>query len=232
MTERGLFRSIRAALLSAVAILTISACGGEAPAPSSSTEAVPEASAAAASRSFTEGDYYRVLENPVQGDRAEPFIVEYFWVGCPACQRFEPIIQGVKQAFPETPVVRRHAVFNERWALDARIYHATSEVAGRDVGTEMLAFYQSQAPDLPDFADLSVFFQQQGLDEEAIFDIADTAEIVSTMEQTFNEMQSNEIPGVPAIVVNGRYLVKNPLPEDMRTQEDYNQLIEHLLSLD
>ncbi|EGN75537.1 DSBA-like thioredoxin [Idiomarina sp. A28L] len=232
MTERGLFRTVRAALIAGVAIFAISACGGEAPAPSSTTESVPAAGAVAESRTFAEGDYFRVLENPVQTDRTEPFIVEYFWAGCPACQRFEPIIQGVKQAFPEAPVVRLHAVFNQRWALDARIYHAASEIAGRDVGTEMLGFYQSHAPDLPDFADLSVFFQQQGLDEEAVFDLADSPSVVSIMEQTFNEMQSNEIPGVPAVVVNGRYLVKNPLPEDIQNQEDYNQLIDYLLSLD
>lgn len=232
MTERGLFQTVRAAAIASLAVFTLVACGGEAPAPSSTTESVPAAGAAAESRTFAEGDYYRVLENPVQTDRSEPFIVEYFWAGCPACQRFEPIVQGVKQAFPDAPVVRRHAVFNQRWALDARIYHAASEVAGRDVGTEMLAFYQSQAPDLPDFADLSAFFQQQGIDEEAVFDLADGASVVSIMEQTFTEMQDNDIPGVPAIVVNGRYLVKNPLPEDIQTQEDYNQLIEHLLSLD
>ncbi|RUO36927.1 hypothetical protein CWE13_08770 [Aliidiomarina shirensis] len=231
MTERGLFHTVRTALLAGVAIFAISACGGEAPAPNNTTEG-SGANATAESRTFAEGDYFRVLENPVQTDRSEPFIVEYFWAGCPACQRFEPIVLGVKEAFPETPVVRRHAVFNERWALDARIYHAASEVAGRDVGTEMLAFYQSQAPDLPDFSDLSAFFQQQGLDEEAIFELADSPSIVGIMEQTFNEMQSNEIPGVPSVVVNGRYLVKNPLPEDIQNQDDYNQLIDYLLSLD
>lgn len=210
--------------LAAGAALLLTACG-QAP------NEEQTASSGESNRTYAEGTYYRVLSSPVQQDQPEPFIVEYLWVGCPACQRFEPVMQGVKAEFPAVNVIRRHGVFNQRWALDARFYHAASEIAGRDIGTAMLAFYQAQAPELPDFNDISVFLRQQGLDEEAVFDKADSPEIVAIMEQTLAEMQENQIPGVPAVVVNGRYLVANPLPEDIVTLEDYTQLIAYLLSL-
>lgn len=234
MTNRGWLTTFRTAFIAGAAMLALAACS-EAPVENASTSGQAnngQINGEQANRVYAEGTYYRVLEHPVQQEQQEPYLVEYLWVGCPACQRFEPIMQGFKEANPNVSVVRRHGVFNQRWALDARMFHAASMVADRDVAVEMLAFYQAQAPELPDFSDISTFLRQQGIDEEAVFDLADGADVEAVMQQTLAEMRSNEIPGVPAVVVNGRYLVKNPLPDDINTQQDYNQLIEYLLSLD
>lgn len=234
MRNRGWLTIFRTAFIVGAAVLALAACS-EAPVENAGTSGQAnngQVNGEQANRVYAEGTYYRVLEHPVQQEQQEPYLVEYLWVGCPACQRFEPIMQGFKEANPNVPIVRRHGVFNQRWALDARMFHAANIVAERDVAVEMLAFYQAQSPELPDFSDLSTFLRQQGLDEQAVFDLADSNEVEAIMEQTLSEMRANNIPGVPAVVVNGRYLVKNPLPDDINTQQDYNQLIEYLLSLD
>ncbi|MCH8500709.1 MAG: DsbA family protein [Aliidiomarina sp.] len=205
--------------------LFLAACS-EAPVPSAESPATGSVAPA-----YAEGTYYRVLAEPVQQDQQEPFIVEYLWVGCPACQNFESIMQGVKAALPDVTVVRRHGAFNQRWAFDGALFHAIQSLTDRDIATEMLAFYASQNNQLPDLDQLTGFMARLGLDPNDVFAQADSDEVEQILRQTLSEMSTNEIQGVPAVVVNGRYLLASPLPNDIRTQDDYNALIEYLLSL-
>jgi len=220
-----LIRNLSKLTFIALAALFLAACS-DAPAPSGESPATGSAAPA-----YAEGAYYRVLAEPVQQDQQEPFIVEYLWVGCPACQNFESIMQGVKSAMPDVNVVRRHGAFNQRWAFDGALFHAIQSLTERDIATEMLAFYASQNNQLPDLDQLTGFMARLGLDPNEVFELADSDDIEQILRQTLTEMSSNEIQGVPAVVVNGRYLLASPLPNDIRTQEDYNTLIEYLLSL-
>lgn len=218
------FNQLKQWLVATAAILLLAACS-DAPKP-------PETAVAeSAAMSYSEGSHYRVLAEPVQQDQQEPFIVEYLWVGCPACQRFEPIMQGFKDAHPDVTIVRRHGAFNQRWAFDGALFHAIQDLTERDIATEMLAFYASQNNQLPDLDQLTGFMSRLGLEPNEVFAKADSDEIESILRQTLTEMSNNDINGVPSVVVNGRYLLATPMPSDIRTQEDLNGLISYLLSL-
>ena len=57
-------------------------------------------------------------------------VVEFFWYGCPACFKLEPLLEAwVPKLQPDTVFRRIPAVFNDRWALDAAIYY-TFEAMG------------------------------------------------------------------------------------------------------
>lgn len=218
------FNSLKKWLFVTVSMFVLAACS-DAPAP-------PETPATdTAAVSYSEGSHYRVLAEPVQQDQQEPFIVEYLWVGCPACQRFEPVMQGFKDANPDVAIVRRHGAFNQRWAFDGALFHAIQELTERDIATEMLAFYASQNNQLPDLDQLTGFISRLGLDPNDVFAKADSDDIEQILRQTLTEMSSNEINGVPSVVINGRYLLATPMPSDIRSQDDLNDLITHLLSL-
>lgn len=201
-------------------LLLLSACS-EAPTPELSGET-----------RFAAGTHYSVLEYPVQQGNSAPFLVEYIWVGCPSCQRFEPIMQAFKHQHPDVAVVRKHGALSERWVADGSIFHALERVAGRDIAPEMLAFYASKIPSLPDAEDLAGFIESLGLTPEDVFNEASSIEVARTLEANFNDMLRNNIRGVPSVVVNGRYLLANPLPADITTNEDLFALINELLSRD
>ncbi|WP_194757511.1 thiol:disulfide interchange protein DsbA/DsbL [Aliidiomarina indica] len=181
---------------------------------------------------FQAGAHYRVLEFPVHQDRNEPFIVEYLWVGCPYCQQFEPILQGFKAENPEVTFVRRHGSLTNRWIVDGRIFHAIDLLADHDMTPAILEFYASKAPNLPGGEDLAQFVEEQGLDADEVFAKADSDEVNAIMADNLTDMDQNGMRGVPAIVVNGRYLVSNSLPENIATSDDYYALLNYLLSLD
>ncbi|RUO32730.1 DsbA family protein [Aliidiomarina sanyensis] len=211
---------LSAAVLAAVTVFFISACS-EAPDPEASGNG-----------GFVTGKHYLVLDYPVQQGNTEPFLVEYLWVGCPYCQRIEPILQAYKDQHPEVSMVRIHGALTQRWTVDGSIFHALEMKAERDIAPEMLEFYASKAPDLPDGEDLTDFIESLGFDPDEVFAMASSAEVAGILETSFNDMQQNNIRGVPAIVVNGRYVLANPLPEDIVSDEDYFALLNYLLTRD
>ncbi|TRW48337.1 hypothetical protein FM042_09150 [Aliidiomarina halalkaliphila] len=212
-------RWLSSALLALVTVVLISACSE-----------VPEEDTT--SLTFQEGAHYRVLEFPVHQDQSAPFIVEYLWVGCPYCQQFEPILQGYKQANPDVTFVRRHGSLTNRWIVDGRVFHAMDLLADHDVTPALLQFYASKAPNLPGSEDLVEFMEEHGFDADEVFAKADSEEVDAIMEANLTDMSQNDMRGVPAIVVNGRYLISNSLPENIATTDDYYALLDYLFTLE
>ena len=77
------------------------------------------------------GKDYLELSNPQPtetGNKIE--VVEFFWYRCPHCYALEPSLEAwVKQLPPDTQFRLIPAVFNEEWAIDARLHYAL-EVTG------------------------------------------------------------------------------------------------------
>ena len=42
--------------------------------------------------------------------------------------------------------------------------------------------------------------------------------------------EKNEITGVPTVIVSGKYKINPQLPSNVRSQEDYNELVNYLLN--
>ena len=51
--------------------------------------------------------------------------MEFFWYGCPHCYALEPLLEAWIKKLPADVEFRRvPAMFNERWAIAARVYYA------------------------------------------------------------------------------------------------------------
>ncbi len=181
--------------------------------------------------SFEEGKHYTVLKEPLEV--AENTVTEFFWLGCPHCQDFEPIIKEAVNSNDKIILDRVHAALGDRWALDARIYYALVKSGNEKYFDELFALYKDlrlTKGQLPELKDLEAFFNERNINTEEFFELADSGLVLEEIQSGLNEMLSNEITGVPSIVVNGKYLVKSPLPENIKNQEDYNILINYLLT--
>lgn len=162
------------------------------------------------SLSFAAGKGYKDLAaiQPTQ-DTNKVEVIEFFWYGCPHCYQFEPALNAWKAKLPDNVnFIRQPAVFSSLWAKHAKAYF-TAQVLG--VADKMHADFfhaiQVQKQKLASEEDLAKFFVAHGV-EEADFHEAFNSFIVDTkMRQAKSMGPRYGITGVPAIVVNGKYLV-------------------------
>ncbi|MDP4944362.1 thiol:disulfide interchange protein DsbA/DsbL [Alishewanella sp. SMS8] len=217
-------------LLLSSAFLMISACSPE-PSSNSPTTTVEQAAPAAASRAFTEGSHYTVLANPVLEAAHQRYITEYFWLGCPHCQNFEPTLRNYLQANPDVVLVRKHPALGERWAFDASVFYALQQSGNEQLVEPLFELYRQtreQQNTMPDTQAINAFMEQHGLDPKQLTELAQSPAVRQAMEQANREMLDNRIQGVPSVVVKGKYLVNGDLPEDVKTAEDYYELLNYL----
>jgi len=176
---------------------------------------------------FEQDKHYRLVENIDAEDARPPYLIEYFWFGCQHCQRFEPVLESILLRRPELTLVRKHAAVARHWQTDARIFYTLQQMNLEHLTKPLLELYSEKQQLTP--VDLQQFLTSHQVDQAQFFDIAENSEqVVVKLQQSASEMQNNEIGGVPALVVNGRYLI---LPHaDINSLEAYLALIDHLLA--
>lgn len=219
-------------ILSLAALVMLSACSPEPKAPESTTNAETHA---VSGRVFSEGQHYSVLSHPVVEPELKQYLTEYFWLGCPHCQNFEPLLKGYLNANPQVTLVRKHPALGERWAIDASIFYGLQLNGHAHLVDELLDLYRQTRIEknaLPDLNIINNFLQQQNIDPAQFSELLKADAIINAMEQANREMLDNRISGVPTLIVKGKYLVKGEQPADIKTTEDYYQLLDYLLSKD
>ncbi len=173
---------------------------------------------------YKEGVHYRVVENINVGDLKAPFLVEYFWLGCPHCQHFEAPLQKFKSENPAVGFLRKHAVLSQNWVNDARIYYALKETDNMAHFAELFDLYKKGMNE----EKFNAFFEKNNIDQDAFLETAGKNEnILAQMKESFDEMSKNNMTGVPGIVVNGKYLII--ATKDTATNESYFDLVKYLL---
>lgn len=193
------------------------------------------ADAATPARIFTSGKHYQVLSKPLTEPAAQQGLTEYFWLGCPHCQNFEPLLKAYLAERPKVSLLRRHPALGERWAFDASVFYALQLGGNAALTDALFTLYRDtrvEKNQLPDVAAINVFLAQHQLDSGAFSELANSEQARALMEQANREMLDNRIQGVPAIVVKGKYLVGTELPDDIQSNEDYFQLLDYLLQKD
>jgi len=195
--------------------------------PENTGEQVATSSTTVAKMQFEQNKHYRLVENIAPEDAKPPYLVEYFWFGCQHCQRFEPVLETILLRRPELTLVRKHAAVARHWQTDARIFYTLQQMDLEHLTKPLLELY-SEKQQLT-AVDLQQFLTSHQVDQTTFFEIAESSEqVVAKMQRSASEMQDNEIGGVPALVVNGRFLI---LPHaDINSLEAYLALIDHLLS--
>lgn len=186
-------------------------------------------------RTFQAGKHYQLMTKPLTDSRAQQGLTEYFWLGCPHCQNFEPLLKAFLADRPNVDLVLRHPALGERWAFDASVFYALQLSGNEQLTGALFELYRSSRltqNQLPDAASINGFLAQHQLDSAAFIELANSEQVKSMMEQASREMLDNRIQGVPAIVVKGKYLVGTDLPADIQNNEDYFALLDYLLQKD
>jgi len=196
---------------------------------------------------WQQGVEYQLLPT-AQRDRAPADrieVAEVFSYACPFCNKAREQVAKLAASLPPDAVMTYvHASFlpAEDWPMFQRAYY-TARRLGIAASTheqmfdaiwktgEMplmdLATSQVRRP-LPTIEDAAKFYARVAhIKVEDFLKVAASPEIDGEMRRADELVKLWRIPGTPALVVNGRYLVSNDLP-----LEEQAQLVQYLVSLE
>jgi thiol:disulfide interchange protein DsbA len=158
---------------------------------------------------YKEGVNYRRLATPVPtstGDKIE--VVEVFWYGCPHCYDLEPLIQTWLKHKPDN-VEFHHlpAALGRRWEPLARAFY-TAQILGvlDKIHQPLFDAIHAEGRPLNDEQQIAEFFAEHGVDKETFHKTYNSFDVELQLRRAQHLVQSYGIFGVPAMVVNGKYV--------------------------
>ena len=176
---------------------------------------------------FTEGDYYKVLDLPRPNS---PVVTEFFSFYSPHCNTLEPMIQKMKKQLPNNAKLqKKHVSFmgGSMGIFMAKAF-ASSIILGVDSKITPVLFNRIHGMKKPprDEAELRQILIDEGIkaeDYDAIFNNF----AVNSMVNRFNKaFQDSGLTGVPAVVVNNKYLLQT---NKIKSADEYFELVNFLL---
>ncbi|MCG3723651.1 thiol:disulfide interchange protein DsbA/DsbL [Vibrio cincinnatiensis] len=177
---------------------------------------------------FKEGVHYKVLDLP---HSSQPSVSEYFSFYCPHCYSFEPVIKQLKAQLPEKVALQKNHVSFMGGKMGKSMSKAYATMLALNVEEQMVPVMfnrihnQRKAPKTDQ--ELRQIFIDEGIDG-AQFDAAFNGFAADSMVRRFDkQFQDSGLTGVPAVIVNNRYLVQ---AQGIKTIDEYFELINHLLS--
>jgi len=157
---------------------------------------------------------YEVLTPPqptLHADKIE--VIEFFWYGCPHCYSFEPELAKWLKTLPKNvEFIRQPAVFNELWGKHAKAYFVAEALGVVDkVHADFFDAIQNKKEKLDTEDALAKFFSAHGVDEARFHEAYNSFAVDSKMRQAPVIAGRYGITGVPAVIINGKYLTNGPL---------------------
>ncbi|MCW7550058.1 thiol:disulfide interchange protein DsbA [Photorhabdus sp. APURE] len=189
----------------------------------------------ASAANFTEGKQYVELKSPVAD---QPPVLEFFSFYCPHCYQFEEIFKvphTVKQNLPEgTKLVRYHVDFLGPLGKELTTAWAAAMAMGvEDKVTPVLfeGIQKTLAIKTPN--DIRNAFINAGVTAED-YDAAMSSFVVkSLVVKQQKAAQDLQLRGVPAMFVNGKYMVKSDgidAPSADNYAKSYSDVVNFLLN--
>ncbi|WP_028768439.1 thiol:disulfide interchange protein DsbA/DsbL [Shewanella fidelis] len=182
----------------------------------------------AAANTYVEGvDYVKIAGIP---ESKTPVVREFFSYNCGHCYRQDPFFEqtahllGDDVSFERTPV----GAGRTSWILSQEAYYLAQKFSvTKQVHGNIFSRIHEKEGAFTRPEQLKDFFVSQGLDGKDVEAAMNSADAKLALMNYDTQAQLAEIRGVPSIVVNGKYLVKNP----GKTPEDLVKLVKYLNNL-
>ena len=176
---------------------------------------------------FNEGEHYKVLDLEAS---KKPVVTEFFSFYCPHCNTFEPIIQQLKKQLPEGVKLQKNHVSFMGGNMGPSMSKAYATMVALKIEDKMVPVMFNRIHNMRkaprDDAELRQIFLDEGVDAKK-FDAAYNGFAVDSMVRRFDKaFKDSGLSGVPAVVVNNRYLVE---AQGISSLDEYFELINFLL---
>ncbi|MCK6265636.1 thiol:disulfide interchange protein DsbA/DsbL [Vibrio sp. ZSDE26] len=177
---------------------------------------------------FEEGKHYKVLDlEPSK----KPVVTEFFSFYCPHCNSLEPVIEQLKEQLPEGAKLQKSHVSFMGGSMGLPVSKAYATMVALKVEDKMVPvlfnrIHNMGQPPKNEEA-LRQMFLDEGIDAKK-YDAAYNGFAVDSMVRRFDkQFQDSGLTGVPAVVVNNRYLVQG---QSIKTTTEYFALVNYLLT--
>jgi len=152
---------------------------------------------------------YKTLKSPQPVETgAKIEVIEFFWYGCPHCYELEPKLKQWVAKLPKDVEFRRvPAIPVDRWMPMARTYY-TLEALGEleRLHIEVFDALHRDRANLNDEGTLLDWLARKGVDRKKFSDTAGSFSVQSKVKRATLMTQAYEVDGVPALVVDGKYM--------------------------
>ena len=170
-----------------------------------------------AAETFHEGVDYEVLNPP--GEVAVPGkleVREFFWYGCPHCFALEgPLEAWLKTKPADVNFVRTPAPMNDSWIPHAHAYYVAQALGKADqITPELFNAIHVKRERLFSEDELAGFFKQYGVSEDQFHQLYNSFAVRVKVREAAALVKAYHLRGVPALVVDGKYLVKAKAGEE------------------
>lgn len=174
---------------------------------------------------LTEGKDYTKLPNPQPPKDGKKEVQEFFWYGCSHCYKLEPAVQAWKKTLPsDVRFVRYHAQWNAAMQSHQRIAMTLQALGKSDaLDDKVFAAIQDQGRALTAEDKISEFMVENGVDKAAWDKAFKSFEVNANIVTADALFKNYQLEGVPALIVNGKYVVKGDTAEALKV---VNKLLE------
>lgn len=163
----------------------------------------------AQAENYKEGvEYTRIADQATASpDKIE--VLEFFWYGCPHCYQFDPILERWLETKPaNVEFVRVPAVFRPEWKVHARTYYALQAMGlGEKYHKAIFDAMHKDKADIYSETAMIDFLVSKGVNKDDFKSAYGSFSIDGLLRKTIKKVKSYAIRGVPAMAVNGKYLI-------------------------
>ena len=178
--------------------------------------------------SFKEGTHYQTLDLPPS---SKPVVTEFFSFYCPHCYSFEPIMAQLKEQLPDNVKLQKNHVSFMGGKMGQAMSKAYATMLVLDVEDKMTSVLFRRIHDMKkppkNEQELKEIFTDEGIDGNQFTAAFNGFAVDSMMRRFDKQFKDSGLSGVPAVIVNQRYLVKT---DSIKSLEEYFQLVQFLLT--
>ena len=163
---------------------------------------------------FQPGQDYRVLPQPVKTDaNAEKIeVASVFWYGCPHCYALEPHIEQWQHTLSaDVEFIRRPGFFGPNlWQTHAQLYYTIRSMGLEEkVHAGIFNEIQNRRNKLHNSEVIAEFLNREfGIEPEAFNQAFTSFSVNNQLQQAFSKLKGYQLSGVPAIIIDGRYVIE------------------------
>lgn len=187
-------------------------------------------SAAVSAQELVEGQHYTLLESPVatQVDDDQIEVTEAFWFGCPHCYRLQTSVNEWYETLDDdVSIVKMPATMGGDWNTHATAFYAAQSLGiEEELHQDFFDAIHQDGRSLTEVDDIADFFSDYGVSEEEAQKALTAFSVRSEVNKANSRMRDMRLMGVPALIVDGRYVVS---PQSAGSLENMPQIADALI---
>jgi thiol:disulfide interchange protein DsbA len=167
---------------------------------------------------YVEGVHYKpTTQRIATSDEKVVEVIELFSYSCPHCFNLDPQVDEWEKTLPANVTFSRvPAIFRDSWLQLARVFYAAEATGDLEkLHSVIFSAIHVEKRRLETEEQLLDFVAKQGIDRDMFAKTMNSFSVKGKVKKALLLSQTSGITGVPAMMVNGKYIVDAPMAGGM-----------------